>query len=118
MAVFSLKQLLEAGGIFRISRTSDARPYGFDKVRMGTNLSGALRQLPLGRGAMGVAGLLVSFPGEGEPMSILVDAAADEFPDEGIVGHQALVDLAEELEGWQHCPQLLKTFDPLRHGTE
>lgn len=39
MAVFSLKQLLEAGGIFRISRTSDARPYSFDKVRMGTNLS-------------------------------------------------------------------------------
>ena len=39
MAVFSLKQLLEAGGIFRISRTSDARPYGSDEVRMGTNLS-------------------------------------------------------------------------------
>ena len=39
MAVFSLKQLLEAGGIFRISRTSDARPYGSDGVRMGTNLS-------------------------------------------------------------------------------
>ena len=56
MAVFSLKQLLEAGGIFRISRTSDARPYGFDKVRMGTNLSGALRQLPLGRGAYGCGG--------------------------------------------------------------
>ena len=103
MAVFSLKQLLEAGGIFRISRTSDARPYGFDEVRMGTNLS---------------VGFAASSPWQGEPMSILVDAAADEFPDEGIVGHQALVDLAEELEGRQHCPQFLKTLDPLGHGTE
>ena len=57
MAVFSLKQLLEAGGIFRISRTSDARPYGSDEVRMGTNLS---------------VGFAASSPWEGEPMGVVV----------------------------------------------
>ena len=55
MAVFSLKQLLEAGGIFRISRTSDARPYGSDEVRMGTNLS---------------VGFAASSPWEGEPRGV------------------------------------------------
>ena len=32
-------------------RTSDARPYGSDEEQRETNLSGASRQLPLGRGA-------------------------------------------------------------------
>ena len=66
MAVFSLKQLLEAGGIFRISRTSDARPYGSDEVRMGTNLSVSFAD---------------SSPWEGEPWVWRVYWSA--FPEKG-----------------------------------
>ena len=51
-------------------------------------------------------------------LSVLVNPAADELADHGILGDEAVVDVAEQQQGGEHPLQFLKALDTLRDSVE
>ena len=50
--------------------------------------------------------------------SVLVNPAADEFTDQGIIGDKILADIPEQQQGGKHIFQLFKALNALFGGKE